>query len=382
MAEKMINFNEPPIISSGNKYVVDAIACGKLSGDGKYTKKCSRWLEENFNCNKVLLTTSCSMALDMAAILCDVKPGDDVILPSFTFSSTANSFALRGANLVFIDIDPKTMNMDADLLEKAINNNTKVIIPVHYAGISCDMDAIMSIAKKHDIFVVEDAAQGVMSTYKDKALGTMGDLGCYSFHETKNFSMGEGGALLINNEKLIKRAEIIREKGTNRAQFLRGEIDKYTWVDLGDSFLPSDLNAAYLWGQLEVADDITKKRMHIWEKYYNAFKEYEKENRVELPNVPSNCKHNAHLFYIKFKDIEERTEYIKFMKGNGIACTFHYVPLHSAPAGLKYGGFSGEDNFTTRESKRLVRLPLHYNLEDEDIEYVISCTKKFVEMIE
>lgn len=379
MENKFIKFNSPPVISSSVQYIEEVIATGKLSGDGAFTKKCSKWLEEKFKCKKALLTTSCSMALDMAAILCDIKSGDEVILPSFTFSSTANSFVLRGANLIFIDIDPATMTMDTGLLERAITDKTKAIVPVHYAGISCDMDAIMSIARKYNILVVEDAAQGVMSTYRGVALGTIGDMGCYSFHETKNFSMGEGGALLVNNEKLIKRAEIIREKGTNRAQYLRGEVDKYTWVDLGDSFLPSDLNAAYLWGQLEMAEDIVKRRLYIWERYKDAFQKYEEENRIKLPRIPGECKHNAHLFYIKLNDIEERTEYIKYMKESGVACSFHYVPLHSAPAGKKYGKFFGKDNYTTVESERLVRLPLYYNLEDDEVEYIISCTIKFLE---
>ena len=375
----VIKFNCPPMVDNGLKYIENVIRSGKLGGDGEYTKKCSKWMEEKFKCKKVLLTTSGSMALDMAAILCDIKPDDEVILPSFTFSSTANSFVLRGARLVFVDINPRTMNIDEKLVEQAVTERTKVIVPVHYAGVSCNMDNIMDIASRYNILVVEDAAQGVMSSYKGKFLGTIGDIGCYSFHETKNFSMGEGGAVVINNEKFIDRAEIIREKGTNRLQFFRGLVDKYTWVDIGDSFLPSDLNAAYLWAQFEEADSIISKRIDIWNRYNEAFKVYNEEEKIELPFVPHECKHNAHLFYIKFKSVNERTDYIKYMKENGIICAFHYVPLHSAPAGLQYGRFFEKDIYTTSESEKLVRLPLYYNLSNKDIERIILYTNRFIE---
>jgi len=308
----------------------------------------------------------------MAALLCDIKPGDEVILPSFTFSSTANAFALRGAKLVFIDIRPDTMNIDESLIEEAITEKTKVIVPVHYAGVSCEMDEIMRIAKKHNLLVVEDAAQGVMSTYKGKALGTIGDFGCYSFHETKNYSMGEGGAILIKNQKDFELAEIIREKGTNRSRFLRGEIDKYTWEEAGSSYLPSDINAAYLYAELKEADRINNNRLESWHRYYNNLKELAENKLIELPFIPENCIHNAHMFYIKTKDLEERTELMTYLKENDVASAFHYVPLHSAPAGKKYGEFRGVDKYTTKESNRLLRLPMYYNLLPEDIDIVCN----------
>ena len=375
--DKIIKFNCPPVVGTELQYINSAIKSGRLSGDGEFTKKCSKWLEEKFSCKKILLTTSGSTALDMAAILCEIKPEDEVIMPSFTFASTANSFALRGARIIFVDIRPDTMNINENIIESAITEKTKVIVVVHYAGISCEMNKIIDIANKYGILVVEDAAQAVMSRYAGVALGTIGDIGCYSFHETKNFSMGEGGAVVVNNEKFIDRAEIIREKGTNRAQFFRGLVDKYTWVDIGDSFLPSELNAAYLWSQLELADSITKRRMNIWNRYYEALKIYEDNGHIELPYVPSKCQHNAHMFYIKLKDLEERTAYIKHMKENGIMCAFHYVPLHTAPAGQKYGQFYGDDIYTTEESEKLVRLPLYYNLADEEVEKVILHTNEY-----
>lgn len=373
----LIKFNCPPVVGTELKYITSVIKSGRLSGDGEFTKKCSKWLEEKFSCKKVLLTTSGSTALDMAAILCEIKPADEVIMPSFTFSSTANSFALRGARIIFVDIRPDTMNINEKIIESAITEKTKAIVVVHYAGISCEMNKILDIANKHGILVVEDAAQAVMSKYDGVALGTIGDIGCYSFHETKNFSMGEGGAIVINNKNFIDRAEIIREKGTNRAQFFRGLVDKYTWVDIGDSFLPSELNAAYLWSQLEFADSITQRRMKIWNRYYEAMKIYEDNGYIELPYVPSKCQHNAHMFYIKLKNLEERTAYIKHMKKNGIVCAFHYVPLHTAPAGQKYGQFYRDDIYTTQESEKLVRLPLYYNLADVDVEKVILHTKEY-----
>lgn len=373
----MIQFNVPPFIGTETSYMEEAIRSRKICGDGQFTKKCHAWIENRFGAQKALLTTSGTSALDMAMILCDLQPGDEVILPSFTFSSSATSAALRGARLVFVDIRPDTMNIDETKIEQAITDRTKVIMVMHYAGVACEMDTIMEIARRHSLIVVEDAAQAVMSTYKGRALGTIGDMGCYSFHETKNYSMGEGGTLLINNPKYNERAEIIREKGTNRSKFYRGQVDKYTWVDIGDSFLPSELNAAYLWGQLEAADQINENRLASWNRYYAAFSPLKEKNLVELPTVPEGCIHNAHIFYLKCKNLEERTELIRFLKANDIGAVFHYIPLHSAPAGLKFGRFSGEDRFTTVEADRLVRLPLYYNLLPEDQERVIEAVKSF-----
>lgn len=373
----MINFNVPPYTDDEMEYVKAAIDSHKISGDGEFTKKCNAWMEEKFDAAKVLLTTSGSTALDMAALLCDIHPGDEVILPSYTFSSTANSFVLAGAKLVFVDIRPDTMNLDENLIEAAITDKTKVIVPVHYAGVACEMDTIMKIARKHGLLVVEDAAQGVMSTYKGKALGTIGDFGCYSFHETKNYSMGEGGALVINNPAFFEKAEVLREKGTNRSKFFRGQVDKYTWVDFGDSYLPSEINAAYLWPQLQRADEINNNRLDSWKQYCDAFEHLKEEGKIELPVIPEGCVHNAHMFYIKLKNLQERTAFISFMKQNGISCVFHYVPLHSAPAGIKFGRFDGNDNYTTKESDRLVRLPLYYKLTQEDIDYIISKVNEF-----
>ena len=375
----MIHFNVPPFVGTEFKYMHEAVENHKICGDGPFTKKCDEWLENRFKAERVMLTTSGSTALDMAALLCGIKPGDEVILPSFTFSSTANSFVLAGSTLVFVDIRPDTMNIDETKIEAAITEKTKVICPVHYAGVACEMDAIMDIAKRHQLMVVEDAAQGVMSTYKGKALGTIGDFGCYSFHETKNYSMGEGGAIVINNPAYIERAEILREKGTNRSKFFRGQVAKYNWVDFGDSYLQSDLNAAYLWAQLEVADEINENRLASWNRYYEAFKPLADKGILELPTVPAGCVHNAHMFYLKCKDLETRQAYIQFMKENDILCVFHYVPLHSAPAGLKFGRFAGEDEHTTPDSDRLVRLPMYYNLAEEDIQKVIDKTLEFFE---
>lgn len=368
----MIHFNVPPFVGTEFKYMHEAVENHKICGDGPFTKKCNEWLENRFNANRVMLTTSGSTALDMAALLCGIKPGDEVILPSFTFSSTANSFVLAGATLVFVDIRSDTMNIDETKIEAAITEKTKVICPVHYAGVACEMDTIMDIAKRHHLMVVEDAAQGVMSTYKGRALGTIGDFGCYSFHETKNYSMGEGGAIVINNPAYIEKAEILREKGTNRSQFFRGQVAKYNWVDFGDSYLQSDLNAAYLWAQLEAADEINENRLASWNRYYKAFKPLADKGILELPTIPAGCVHNAHMFYLKCKDLETRQAYIQFMKKNDILCVFHYVPLHSAPAGLKFGRFAGEDEHTTSDSDRLVRLPMYYNLAEEDIQKVID----------
>lgn len=375
----MINFNIPPFTGKEFDYMQEAVKNMKICGDGPFTKKCDEWMEKRFNAKKVMLTTSGSSALDMAAMLCGIQPGDEVILPSFTFSSTANSFVLAGAKLVFVDIRPDTMNIDEKKIEAAITDRTRVICPVHYAGVACEMDEIMEMARKHNLLVVEDAAQGVMSTYKGRALGTIGDFGCYSFHETKNYSMGEGGAIVINNEKYIEKAEIIREKGTNRSQFFRGQVAKYNWVDFGDSYLASDLNAAYLWAQLEMADEINNNRLSTWNAYYEAFKPLEEKGFIELPTVPEGCVHNAHMFYIKCKDLETRQKFISFMKENDILCVFHYVPLHSAPAGLKFGRFVGEDEHTTPDSDRLVRLPLYYNIDISDVNKIINTVRRFYE---
>lgn len=373
----MIKFNVPPFIGDEITNIQKAIDSQKICGDGRFTKSCNIWMEVKFNANKVLLTTSCTHALEMAAILADIKPGDEVIMPSYTFVSTADAFVQRGATIVFVDIRPDTMNIDENLIEDAITDKTKAIVVVHYAGVSCEMDTITDIAKRHNLFVVEDAAQGVMSTYKGKALGTIGDFGCYSFHETKNYSMGEGGAILIKDDKYIEKAEITREKGTNRSQFFRGQIDKYTWVDYGSSYLPSELNAAYLYAQLKNADKINENRLNSWNLYYDLLKPLADEGFIELPHIPEGCEHNAHMFYIKAKDLEERTKLIKFMKDNEISLAFHYIPLHSAPAGLKFGRFHGEDVYTTKESDRLVRLPMYYGLSTEEIQYVVKYIKKF-----
>lgn len=373
----MIRFNVPPYTGKELDYIKKAVENQKICGDGEFTAKCNQWLEDKTGTKKALLTTSCTHATELAAILADIKPGDEVIMPAYTFVSTADAFVLRGANVVFVDIRPDTMNIDENLIEAAITDKTKAIVPVHYAGVSCAMDKIMEIAKKYNLVVIEDAAQGIMSTYKGKALGTIGDFGCFSFHETKNFSMGEGGALLIRDEKDIENAEIIREKGTNRAKFFRGQIDKYTWVEKGSSYLPSEMNAAYLYAQLELAEEITADRMATWERYYKAFEQLAEDKKIELPFIPEDCTHNAHMFYLKCKDLEERTALISFLKENDILAVFHYVPLHTAPAGLKYGRFPGEDKYTTAESERLVRLPLYYGLEPEKTDYIISKVKEF-----
>ena len=375
--EKMIHFNVPPFVGTEFTYMHEAVENHKICGDGPFTKRCNQWIENKFKTKKALLTTSGSSALDMAAFLCDLKQGDEVILPSFTFSSTANAFVLAGARLVFVDIRPDTMNIDENKIESAITEKTKVIVPVHYAGVACEMDRIMELARKYNLKVVEDAAQGVMSTYKGRALGTIGDFGCFSFHETKNYSMGEGGAILINDEHYIEKAEILREKGTNRSQFYRGQVAKYNWVDFGDSYLQSDLNAAYLWAQLEVADKINENRLTTWMKYWNAFKPLADDGLIELPTIPDGCIHNAHMFYLKCHSLDIRTKFINYMKDNDILCVFHYVPLHSAPAGEKFGYFAGEDEYTTSESDRLVRLPLYYNISFDDQDKVIQNTIKF-----
>lgn len=373
----MINFNVPPFTGKEMDYIKIAVENQKICGDGQFTKKCNTWIEERTGTEKCLLTTSCTHATEMAALLAEIKPGDEVIMPSYTFVSTADAFVLRGATVVFVDIRPDTMNIDETKIEAAITDKTKAIVPVHYAGVSCEMDTIMDIAKRYNLVVIEDAAQGVMSSYKGKALGTIGDYGCFSFHETKNYSMGEGGALLIQDPAMIEAAEIIREKGTNRSKFFRGQIDKYTWVNYGSSYLPSDMNAAYLYAQLEKADEINDARLQIWNKYYEGLKDLADAGKIELPVVPEGCVHNAHMFYIKAKDLEERTGLISYLKQNEILAVFHYIPLHSAPAGLKYGRFHGEDVYTTKESERLCRLPLYYGLKDEQVDYIISKVKAF-----
>ena len=375
----MIPFNKPPYAGKEQEYIAQAIANHKLCGDGQFTKDCHKWFEERTGAHKVLLTTSGTDALELAANLCQLQPGDEVIMPSFTFSSTANAFVLAGAKLIFVDVRPDTMNIDETKIEAAVTEKTKVIVPVHYAGVACEMDTIMEIAKKYNLLVVEDAAQGVMSTYKGRALGTIGHMGCYSFHETKNYSMGEGGAFLTMDPELAERAEILREKGTNRSHFLRGQVDKYTWVDFGSSYLPSELNAAYLKAQLEVADEINENRIATWNAYYNAFKHLEEAGRIELPKIPAECGHNAHMFFVKLKDVEDRTAFIQYLKENGVQSTFHYVPLHSAPAGQKFGIFSGEDVYTTKESERLTRLPMFYNMDSQDVAHVIKTVLAYFE---
>ena len=373
----MINFNVPPFTGNEMKYIKECVENQKICGDGAYTKKCNAWMEEKFGAKKCLLTTSCTHATEMTALLAGIKEGDEVIMPSYTFVSTADAFVLRGAKVVFVDIRPDTMNIDETKIEAAITEKTKAIVPVHYAGVACEMDTILDIAKRHNLIVIEDAAQGVMAKYKGKALGTIGDFGCYSFHETKNYSMGEGGALLIRDDKYIEDAEIIREKGTDRSKFFRGQVDKYTWVSAGSSYLPSDMNAAYLYAQLEMADEINQARLEIWDTYYKGLKPLADAGKIELPVIPEGCTHNAHMFYIKAKDITERTALISFLKENEILSVFHYIPLHTSPAGKKLGRFSGEDVYTTKESERLTRLPLYYGLTKEQNLYIIDKIKEF-----
>lgn len=373
----MIKFNIPPFTGRELENIEKAVNSEKICGDGEFTKQCNEWIERKTGTSKALLTTSCTHALEMAALLCDIKPGDEVIMPSYTFVSTADAFVLRGARIIFVDIRPDTMNINEALIEDAITDCTKAIVPVHYAGISCEMDTIMDIANRHNLKVVEDAAQGVYSYYKGKALGSIGDFGCYSFHETKNYSMGEGGALLISDAGLVEQAEIIREKGTNRSKFFRGEIDKYTWVNKGSSYLPSELNAAYLYAQLEEADKINQSRLNTWEFYFRELTPLYEKGRISLPFVPKECQHNAHMFYIKCADLTERTRLINYLKEHDILSVFHYVPLHTAPAGRRFGCFHGEDRYTTKESERIIRLPLYYGIKDEDREKVVRVVRKF-----
>lgn len=374
----MIPFNVPPYVGAELGYVREAVEGNrKICGDGPFSMRCHRWLEENAGAQKALLTTSGTTALEMAALLCGLKPGDEVVLPSYTFSTTATAFVLAGASLVFVDVRPDTMNLDESKVEAAITEKTRVIVPVHYAGVGCEMDAIMGIAAEHGLMVVEDAAQGVMASYRGRPLGSIGDFGCYSFHETKNYSMGEGGALLVRDARHNDRAEIIREKGTNRQRFLRGQVDKYTWEEYGSSYLPSDMNAAYLWAQLERAGDVNDDRLASWGRYRAGLSDLEGEGRIGLPHVPEGCAHNAHMFYLKAADLGERTALQAFLKERGVATAFHYVPLHSSPAGRRYGRFCGRDEFTTRESDRLLRLPMYYGLPPEDVDYVIESVHDF-----
>ena len=374
-----INFNVPPFTGREMIYIKQAVDAQKICGDGQFTAKCNKWIENKTGCEKALLTTSCTHATELAALLADIRPGDEVIMASYTFVSTADAFVLRGATPVFVDIRPDTMNIDETLIEDAITEHTKAIVPVHYAGVGCEMDVIMDIARRHNLMVIEDAAQGIMSTYKGQALGAIGDMGCFSFHETKNFSMGEGGALLMKDSRFIEDAEIFREKGTDRSKFFRGQVDKYRWVNYGSSYLPSDMNAAYLWAQLEMADEITKARMDRWNQYDALLRDLADKGLIEQPFAPDYCTHNAHMYYIKVRDLEQRSDFINFMKSKDVLTVFHYVPLHTAPAGLKYGRFHGEDNFTTRESDRLVRLPMYYALTEDDVNYICECVHEYFE---
>lgn len=373
----MINFNIPPFTGREMDYIKQAVENQKICGDGEFTKKCNEWVEQKTGTAKCLLTTSCTHAIELTALLADIKEGDEIIMPSYTFVSTADAFVLRGAKIVFVDIRPDTMNIDEKLIEDAITERTKAIVPVHYAGVSCEMDTIMDIAKRHNLLVIEDAAQGIMASYKGKALGAIGDMGCFSFHETKNFSMGEGGALLLQDEKYIENAEIFREKGTDRSKYYRGQVDKYRWMNYGSSYLPSDMNAAYLWAQLELADEMTNDRLARWNQYNDLLQPLKERGILELPVVPDGCVHNAHMYYAKAKDLNERTALLDFLKENEILSVFHYIPLHSAPAGLKFGRFHGEDKYTTSESERLFRLPMYYRLKEEEVNYIVSKVKEF-----
>ena len=373
----MINFNVPPFTGKEIEYIKQSVENQKICGDGPFTQKCNEWIEEKTGTAKCLLTTSCTHATELAALLADIKEGDEVIMPSYTFVSTADAFVLRGATAVFVDVRPDTMNIDENLIEAAITPKTRAIVPMHYAGVSCEMDKIMALAQKYNLFVIEDAAQCIMATYKGKALGTIGDFGCYSFHETKNLSMGEGGAILIKDEKYVSEAEIIREKGTNRSQYYRGHVDKYRWMNYGSSYLPSDMNAAYLWAQLELAEEITKARLARWEQYNILLQPLKERGLLELPTIPEGCVHNGHMYYAKARDLEERTELIAFLKENGIWSVFHYVPLHTAPAGQKFGKFVGEDVYTTKESERIFRLPMFYALKESEVDYIVSKVKEF-----
>ena len=375
----MINFNQPPFVGKELEYIKAAVDNGQLCGDGKFTKMCAQWMREKFNVKHVLLTTSCTHALEMAAYLCDLEPGDEVIMPSYTFVSTADAFVLRGARIVFVDVHPETMNIDETKIEAAITDRTKVIVPVHYAGVACAMDEIMDIARRHHLKVVEDAAQGVNAYYKGKALGTIGDFGCYSFHETKNYNMGEGGALVLNNNEYLESAEVLREKGTDRSKFFRGQVDKYTWVNYGSSYLPSEMNAAYLYAELEEAEKIDEKRHAVYDLYHSMLRPLAEAGFIEQPYVPEYADHNAHMYFIKMPDLEKRTALIRYLREKGVMSVFHYIPLHSSTAGMKFGRFVGEDVYTTKESERLMRLPMFYNLPMEDARYVAECILAYPE---
>ncbi|AEI35781.1 dTDP-4-amino-4,6-dideoxygalactose transaminase [Francisella salina] len=378
----MISFNKPPYTGVEDKFVIQSMNTDKISGDGPFTKKCSTWFEKKLNVPRALLTTSCTHALEMAAILLDIQLGDEVIVPSYTFVSTANAFALRGAKIIFVDIRPDTMNIDETKIEKAITSKTKAIVPVHYAGVACEMDIIMGIANKYGLYVVEDAAQGMMSTYKGRPLGTIGHIGAYSFHETKNYtSAGEGGLLIINNKNFSERAEIIREKGTNRNQFFRGMVDKYSWVDIGSSYLMNDVSAAYLWGNIQNVDHINSNRLLAWKTYYDSLRPLANKDSFDLPSVPDECVHNGHMFYIKVKNLKQRTELINYLKENGVSAVFHYVPLHSSEFGRKNTVFYGEDIFTTKESERLIRLPMYFGLTIKDVNQVCNTIKEYFSAI-
>lgn len=377
----MIRFNVPPYVEKSAEYIQQCVKNQKICGDGEFTQKCSEWLEQKTGTAKCLLTTSCTHATELAALLADVKPGEEVIMPSYTFVSTANAFVLRGAVPVFVDIRPDTMNIDETLIEAAITEKTRAIVPVHYAGVACEMDTIMAIARKYHLLVIEDAAQGIMAEYKGKPLGAIGDYGCFSFHETKNYSMGEGGALLIQDEKNIEEAEIIREKGTNRSKYFRGQVDKYRWMNYGSSYLPSEMNAAYLYAQLEVADTINQARLSCWSRYYEKLQPLAQQGKITLPVIPPECVHNAHMFYIKTKDLEERSALISYLYENGVHAVFHYVPLHSSPAGQQFGRFHGEDRYTTKESERLLRLPMYYGLTLEQTDEICEKVYRFYETL-
>ena len=373
----MIRFNVPPFTGKEMDYIRQAVENQKICGDGEFTRKCSEWIDERTGTRKCLLTTSCTHATELAALLARIQPGDEVIMPSYTFVSTADAFVLRGAVPVFVDIRPDTMNIDETLIEAAVTEKTKAVVPVHYAGVGCEMDTIMDIAARHHLYVIEDAAQGIMASYKGKPLGAIGDFGCFSFHETKNYSMGEGGALLIQHEKDIEDAEIFREKGTDRSKYYRGQVDKYRWQNYGSSYLPSELNAAYLYAQLEMADAINEERLNLWNQYWRELEPLAEAGRIELPFIPDYCVQNGHMFYIKNADLEERAALIDFLKENDILAVFHYIPLHSAPAGLKYGRFHGEDRYTTRESERLLRLPMYYGLKEDQVSFIAGKVKEF-----
>ncbi|RUR56609.1 dTDP-4-amino-4,6-dideoxygalactose transaminase [Vreelandella populi] len=374
----MINFNQPPYTSSEDLYVLQAMRSSKISGNGIFTQKCQLWFENNLPCKKALLTPSCTAALEMAALLINIQPEDEVIMPSYTFVSTANAFVLRGAKIVFVDIRPDTMNIDENLIEAAITSKTKAIVPVHYAGIACEMDVIMEIANRHKLYVIEDAAQGMRSYYKGKSLGTIGHFGTYSFHETKNYtSGGEGGLLIVNDDSFNERAEIIREKGTNRSKFFRGQVNKYSWMDIGSSYLPSELQTAYLWGQLENTEVIKQDRLTTWNAYFESIAPLASSRLVELPHIPKYCEHNAHMFFLKLKNLDERTSFIEHLKNLGVTSVFHYIPLHNSVAGKKFGRFHGKDMFTSQESERLVRLPLYYGLSNRDFQKIISSVESF-----